>query len=282
MPIGASGIVGSFSGLIAFARPGGAVAALDVRSRVMSINTRLRFPIVRSRANSVYFDLGVALNRNKTSILGEPLTDDRSTVAEATLSWQQANWLSGDTNVSLSLFQGLTVLGANDATAPLPSVQGFEPRFQRLVYTLQRNQRIAPRLSAQLNVQGQYTTDRLASGEAISFGGPSIGRGYDPSLIAGERGFGLAGELRYALPYAAEKLIEGVQLYTFADYARATVLATEIAEKQTNKISSLGLGVRMVMLGRFNVDLQGAQARRRLVADENISARFNLNVMVVF
>ena len=282
MPIGARGIVGSFGGLIAFARPGGAVAALDVRSRVMSFNARMRFPIVRSRANSVYLDVGVALNRNKTSILGETLSDDRSTVAEATLSWQQANWLSGDTNVSLSLFQGLTVLGANDATAPLASVLGFEPRFQRLVYTLQRNQRIVPRVSAQLNVQGQYTTDRLASGETISFGGPSIGRGYDPSLIAGERGLGLAGELRYALPYAAEKLIEGVQLYTFADYARATVLATEIAEKQTNKISSLGFGLRMVMLGRFNVDLQGAQARRKLVADENISARFNLNVMVTF
>jgi hemolysin activation/secretion protein len=248
----------------------------------MSFNARMRFPIVRSRANSVYLDVGVALNRNKTSILGETLSDDRSTVAEATLSWQQANWLSGDTNVSLSLFQGLTVLGANDATAPLASVLGFEPRFQRLVYTLQRNQRIVPRVSAQLNVQGQYTTDRLASGETISFGGPSIGRGYDPSLIAGERGLGLAGELRYALPYAAEKLIEGVQLYTFADYARATVLATEIAEKQTNKISSLGFGLRMVMLGRFNVDLQGAQARRKLVADENISARFNLNVMVTF
>jgi hemolysin activation/secretion protein len=282
MPLGARGIVGSIGGLVAFARPGGAVAALDVRSRVMSFNARLRFPIVRSRANSVYLDVGVALNRNKTSILGETLSDDRSTVAEATLSWQQANWLSGDTNVSLSLFQGLTVLGANDATAPLASVLGFEPRFQRLVYTLQRNQRIVPRVSAQLNVQGQYTTDRLASGETISFGGPSIGRGYDPSLIAGERGLGVAGELRYAVPYAAEKLIEAIQLYTFADFARATVLATEIAEKQTNKISSLGFGLRMVMLGRFNVDLQGAQARRRLVADENISARFNLNVMVVF
>jgi hemolysin activation/secretion protein len=282
MPLGARGIVGSIGGLVAFARPGGAVAALDVRSRVMSFNARLRFPIVRSRANSVYLDVGVALNRNKTSILGETLSDDRSTVAEATLSWQQANWLSGDTNVSLSLFQGLTVLGANDATAPLASVLGFEPRFQRLVYTLQRNQRIVPRVSAQLNVQGQYTTDRLSSGETISFGGPSIGRGYDPSLIGGERGLGVAGELRYAVPYAAEKLIEAVQLYAFADFARATVLATEISDKQTNKISSLGFGLRMVMLGRFNVDLQGAKARRELVADQSTSARFNLNVMVAF
>ncbi len=282
MPIGSRGFVGSLGGLIAFARPGGSVADLDVRSRVMSINARFRAPLVRSRANSVYLDFGLAVNRNKTSILGELLSDDRSTVAEATLSWQQANWLKGDTNVSLSLFQGLTMLGANDATAPLASVIGFEPRFQRLVYTLQRNQQMMRRLSAQVDVQGKYTTDRLSSGETISFGGSSIGRGYDPSLIGGERGIGLAGELRYAVPYAAETLIEGVQLYTFADYARATALATEVLEKETNKISSLGLGLRMTMFGRFNVDVQGAQARRDLVDGESISARFNLNILMVF
>ncbi len=282
MPIGAHGLVGSFGGLIAFARPGGAIKDLDVRSRVMSFNGRLRMPLIRSRKNSIYLDIGAALNRNETNILGELLTDDRSTVAEATLSWQQANWLNGDTNASVSLFQGLVVLGANDATAPKPSVSGFQPRFQRVVYTLARNQRLTPSVSVQLNLQGQYSTDRLASGELVSFGGPAIGRGYDPSVITGERGMGVSGELRYALPFAAERLIEGVQLYTFADYANATTLATEIADKQTNHISSLGLGVRMLIFGRFNFDFQGAQARLKLVAAENISARFNLNVLAMF
>ena len=282
MPIGAHGLVGSFGGLIAFALPGGAIKDLDVRSRVMSFNGRLRMPLIRSRKNSIYLEIGAALNRNETNILGELLTDDRSTVAEATLSWQQANWLNGDTNASVSLFQGLVVLGANDATAPKPSVSGFQPRFQRVVYTLARNQRLTPSVSAQLNLQGQYSTDRLASGELVSFGGPAIGRGYDPSVITGERGMGVSGELRYALPFAAERLIEGVQLYTFADYANATTLATEIADKQTNHISSLGLGVRMLIFGRFNFDFQGAQARLKLVAAENISARFNLNVLAMF
>ena len=282
MPIGAHGLVGSFGGLIAFARPGGAIKDLDVRSRVMSFNGRLRMPLIRSRKNSIYLDIGAALNRNETNILGELLTDDRSTVAEATLSWQQANWLNGDTNASVSLFQGLVVLGANDATAPKPSVPGFQPKFQRVVYTLARNQRLTPSVSAQLNLQGQYSTDRLASGELVSFGGPAIGRGYDPSVITGERGMGMSGELRYALPFAAERLIEGVQLYTFADYANATTLATEIADKQTNHISSLGLGVRMLIFGRFNFDFQGAQARLKLVGAENISARFNLNVLAMF
>ncbi len=282
MPLNAHGFIGSIGGLIAFARPGGEVAALDVRSNVLSINARVRAPLLRSRPNSIYLDLGLALNRNKTTILGDLISDDRSTVAEATLSWQQANWLSGATNVSLSLFQGLPLFGANGAAAELASVRGFQPKFQRLVYSLQRMQRFTPRLSMQVNVQGQYTTDRLASGETISFGGPSIGRGYDPSLIGGERGLGVSGELRYALPYALPKLVEGVQLYTFADSASATTLAYDVDPKVKNKISSLGLGVRSVLVGRVNLDLQGAQARRTVANDERNEKRFNLNALVAF
>lgn len=281
-PIGAHGFIGSLGGLIAFARPGGAVADLDIRSRVMSINGRLRAPLMRSRKNSVYVDLGIALNRNKTNVLGTPLSDDRSTVAEATLLWQQAGLFHGDTNISLSLFQGLPIIGANSETAPLPSVAGFQPKFHKLVYVLQRNQRLAPRVNAQLNVQGQYTTDRLSSGETISYGGAAIGRGYDPSVIGGDRGIGLSGELRYAVPYAAEGVAEGAQLYSFADYARATTLATDLIAAQTNNISSLGLGVRMTMLRRFNVDVQGAQARRQLVTGDTVSTRLNLNILMVF
>ena len=282
MPLSAHGLIASIGGLIAFARPGGVVADLDVRSNVLSINTRVRAPLLRGRANSIYIDLGMALNRNKTTILGELVSDDRSTVAEATLSWQQANWLSGDTNVSLSLFQGLSLFGANDASAEFASVQGFKPKFQRLVYSLQRTQRLTQRFSVQLNAQGQYTTDRLASGETISFGGSSIGRGYDPSLIGGERGLGVSGELRYALPYALPALIDGVQLYTFADSASATTLAYETDPKVTNKISSIGLGVRLVLIGKVNLDLQGAQARRTVANDERNEKRFNLNALVAF
>jgi len=282
MPLNTHGLIGSIGGLIAFARPGGAVADLDVRSNVLSLNARLRTPLLRGRANSIYLDLGLALNRNRTTILGELISDDRSTVAEAMLSWQQANWLSGDTNVSLSLFQGLGLFGANDASAEFSSVQGFQPNFQRLVYSLQRTQRLTPRISLQVNVQGQYTTDRLTSGETISFGGTAIGRGYDPSLIGGERGLGLSGELRYALPYTLPTLIEGVQFYSFGDFARATTLAYEAEPKSTNKISSLGLGVRFVVFGKVNLDLQGAQARRSVTSGERNEKRFNLNALVAF
>ena len=282
MPVGGRGILGSFGGLIAFARPGGAVVDLDVRSRVMSINGRLRLPLIRSRENSIYLDLGMALNRNKTSILGEPLSDDRSTVAEATLSLQQSTWLNGDTNISVSIFQGLPIFGANGATAPLASVTGFEPKFLKLVYTLQRNQPISSRISAQFNIQGQYTPHRLSSGETISFGGSAIGRGYDPSVIGGETGIGLSGELRYALPYASDAIIEGVQLYTFADYARATAFGSEIIDRQSNKLSSIGIGLRVTLIRRFNLDIQGAQARRDLVIGEDISTRFNLNMLMAF
>ena len=282
MPVGGRGWIGSVGGLYAYARPGGDIIALDVRSRVMSFNGRLRAPLMRGRANSVYLDLGLALNRNRTSILGEVVSDDRSTVGEATLSWQQANFLGGDTNASLSLFQGFTILGANRTDAPLASVKGFQPKFQKLVYSLQRTQQLVGNLSAQFNLQGQYSTDRLSSGETVSFGGPSIGRGYDPSLISGERGLGLSGELRYALSESVGNLITGIQLYGFGDYGRATALATETSPKTTQSISSLGVGTRMMVLGKVSLDFQLAQAQRTVGDAPRNNAQFNLNAMVVF
>ena len=73
-----------------------------------------------------------------------------------------------------------------------------------------------------------------------------------------------------------------MQLYTFADYARATAFGSEIIDRQSNKLSSIGIGLRVTLIRRFNLDIQGAQARRDLVIGEDISTRFNLNMLMAF
>ncbi|MDB5686389.1 MAG: Hemolysin activation/secretion protein, partial [Rhizorhabdus sp.] len=178
MPVGHRGAVLALGGLLAFARPGGAVAALEIRSRVITLNSRLRVPLLRSRANSIYLDAGLTLNRSRTDALGSRLVDDRTTVAEAGLTWQQSDWLKGSTTVTATLSHGLDLFGAIDRTDPLASIQGFKPDFTKLTYSLQRTQGLTRSFSLQFNLQGQYTADRLLSGEQVSFGGPQIGRGY--------------------------------------------------------------------------------------------------------
>lgn len=281
-PVGHGGAVLTMGGLLAYARPGGAVAALEIRSRVISINSRLRVPLLRSRANSVYLDSDLTVNRSRTEALGQPLIDDRTTVAQAGLTWQQVDWLKGTTTVTLAISHGLNLFGAIDRADPLASVQGFKPDFTKLSYSLQRTQTLAPRLSFQFNVQGQYTADRLLSGELISFGGPQLGRGYDPSVVAGDRGVGLLGEVQYRLPVNLGKLTDSFALYGFGDWARTTSLAAGPSPEITDHISSAGCGVRVVLYGHALMDMQLADARGTVGGGAGHAPRFNVTASLFF
>ena len=119
----------------------------------------------------------MTLNRSFVKALGTEINDDRSTVASLGLQWRQIGWLAGDMTFGVNVLHGLDLFGANGANAPLPSVLGFDPHFLRLTYQFQRNQPILGPIGASMTLQGQYTANRLLSGEQISFGGRSIGIG---------------------------------------------------------------------------------------------------------
>jgi hemolysin activation/secretion protein len=282
-PLGNNGAVGSIGALVAHAAPGGPIRDLDVQSKSGSLSASLRVPLLRSRANSIYLDAGMTLNRSFVKALGTEINDDRTTVASLGLQWRQIGWLAGDMTFGVNVLHGLDLFGANGADAPLPSVLGFDPHFLRLTYQFQRNQPIRGPIGASMTLQGQYTAHRLLSGEQISFGGRGIGRGYDPSSIAGERGVGVIGELHASLPgVQVPNLIEGVQVYAFADWARTTALAYEETPKQSAAISSLGVGARFTLLRQLSVDTQFSSARRALPDSVKGGGRFILSAILQF
>jgi hemolysin activation/secretion protein len=282
-PLGNNGAVGSIGALVAHAAPGGLIRDLDVQSLSGSLSASLRVPVLRSRANSIYLDAGMTLNRSFVKALGTEINDDRTTVASLGLQWRQIGWLAGDMTFGVNVLHGLNLFDANEANAPLPSVAGFNPQFLRVTYQFQRNQPIRGPIGGSMTLQGQYTANRLLSGEQISFGGRGIGRGYDPSSIAGERGVGVIGELHASLPgVQVPNLIEGVQVYTFADWAQTTTLAYEETPKQSVSISSLGVGARFTLLRQLSVDTQFSSARRALPDSVKGGGRFILSAILQF
>lgn len=283
MPIGRKGIVASVGLVLAQASPGGDVADLGLRSHSGSGSIRLRLPLHRTRANALFLDAGVSINRSRVSALGTPITNDRATVADLALAWRQVGWLGGDMNLRLGAAKGLVLLGANDRDTPLPSVAGFAPQFLKFTLLLQRNQPIAGPLSAGLAVQGQYSRQRLLSGEQIMFGGSLIGRGYDPSSIIGDKGLGALAELRLALPRLAVKgRWENMQLYGFGDLAVATVNPLAGQDATTSRLASLGAGVRALAFGRVAFDAHVASARRTLSATSSRGTRVNVSATLLF
>ena len=260
--VGKSGLLASFGVLAARARPGGSVRPLDIINNAISISTRLRYPIIRGRALSLFTEAGLSVNRSNTDILGAPLIRDRTTDLDLGLSLQQNGWLNGSTSVSVVLFKGLQVLGAIGRNAAAPSTPNFDPTFSRLVYSAQRSQQLPNNFSAMIAFQGQYTGSKLLSGELISFGGPSVGRGYDPSAITGDRGYGGLAELRYDLP-VTKSWARNLQFYGFVDGGWTTSNATAVIVQSSQSIRSAGAGLRVYH--RYGmIDFQLGYASRRL------------------
>lgn len=263
-PIGHAGTIVSLGGLIALAKPGGPVAALDIDGQVTSFALRARHPLIRTRATSLFIDAGLSANRSRTEAANVRIILDKTVVGELALVLQQNGWLGGATNVTASLFRGLPWLGSMDEDASLPSVANFDPDFTRLAFNAQRVQPLAPRLSALLGVQGQYTGDTLLSGELISFGGMSIGRGYDPSVVAGDRGIGGVAELRYDVGLPEQPNLTSLQLYGFIDRATVTTLSNGALPKSDSTIGSYGIGARAGLFGNAFLELRFADATRNV------------------
>lgn len=261
-PIASSGLIASIGGLYAEARPGGIIRPLDVRSHVASISLRLRYPLLRQRNQSLFLEGGIAANSTQTDILNTRLISDRQTVIDASLLWQQSGWLDGTTTASLGIYHGTGLFGAMSRSASRPSVAGFDPRFTRVSLLGQRLQRLIGPFSAYASVQGQYSKDRLLTGEQITFGGPFIGRAYDPSIIGGDRGIGGLAELRWNRPLRDSGFLSNTQIYGFADTARATTLAYQATPRLVERLSSLGAGVRFDLRNRVHVDSYIADARK--------------------
>ena len=279
--LGHQGLIASFGGIVARAHVGGTLAPLDVRNGLVSLSTRLRYPLIRSRAQSLFIEGGVSINQSSTRILGQQVIDDHDTVADVALIYQNARWLGGSTTLAVDLYKGLPILGANDRNEPRPSVLGFDPVFARLTYSAQRLQALPAHFSVLAAVQGQYTDTKLISGELVAFGGPAIGRGYDPSTITGDRGVGGVAEVRYDLA-VGRPWLASVQFYGFADAARATTLPTMYADKVTASLNSAGGGVRLAQR-YLGIDLQIAKAFRRYGgADRRSDPRVLLTVTATY
>ncbi|WP_267382562.1 MULTISPECIES: POTRA domain-containing protein [unclassified Sphingomonas] len=270
--LGNRGLIASVGVIVARAEPGASLAPLDIRNDLLSVSARMRYPLIRSRAQSLFLEAGLSVNRSTTDILGQQLVNDHTTDGDIALLYQQNGWLNGSTSVTLDLYHGLPIFGASPADTPLPSVKDFNPDFARLTYAVQRLQRLPHRFSALIAVQGQYANSKLLTGELVAFGGPAIGRGYDPSTITGDRGFGGLGEIRYDLP-VGKPWLASAQPYAFLDGAQATSLASQGVPETVQSLRSGGIGVRLYE--RFGtIDLQGAKAFRRFPgADERPDPR---------
>jgi hemolysin activation/secretion protein len=272
--IGPQGL--SVSGLFtyAWARPDIADTG-DVKARTLLSTLEVGYPFVRRQASTVRGSLGFDLVNQDVDIDGIDLTRDRLRVGFARLGWDAVSMDFSAPGRSLAeplwrvssvleLRKGLDIFGATDPCgadgsdclgAGVVPPSRIDGRSTATVVRLTGYGEVRPvrRVTFALGARAQYGWKPLLSFEEFSAGNYTVGRGYDPGALLGDRGWGTQAEVRFGsrIPTSAKRpAFEG---YAFWDHARVRNLDKLVPVAGAQHLDSVGAGAR-VSFDRFALD----------------------------
>jgi len=272
MRLGGQGLslAGSFT--YAWARP--SIAATDVLAKTLLGTVEADYPFVRRQPETVRGSVGIDIINQDVRLNHLALTRDRLRVAFMRLGIDAvaANFGSRFSTAEppwhvtglVELRQGLHALGATHDCGPaginclgpgdIPPTR-LEGRSDATVvrFTSYGEVRPLPKFTLALGVRAQYASKPLLSFEDFTAGNYTVGRGYDPGALLGDRGFGTQAEIRYGsrIPISADR--PAAEGYLFWDHAQVGHRDGSIIVSERQYLNSIGGGAR-VNFDRFVLD----------------------------
>ena len=271
--LGAEGLSASGSFTYAWAQP--SVPDADVEARTLLGTAELSYPFVRRQASTLRGSLGMDIVNQDVELDGIDLTRDRLRVGFARLGWDAMSMDFSKPGRSLAepfwrtsnlveLRQGLSLFGATDDCGPdgedclgfgdiPPSRLEGDPGATVLRYSGYGEIRPVRRVTLALGARAQYAWDPLLSFEEFSAGNYTVGRGYDPGALLGDRGYGTQVELRIGSRIPASAKSVAIEGYGFWDHAKVKNIGELVEVDQPTRLHSVGGGARM-LFNRFALD----------------------------
>jgi hemolysin activation/secretion protein len=245
-----------------------------VLAKTMLATVELGYPFVRREATTLRGSTGLDVVNQNVWLSHVPLTRDRLRVAFLRLgldalaphfgpeySSAEPPW---HVSALVELRQGLHVIGAtrdcglaavNCVGAGVIPPSRLEARSDAAVVRLTAFGEVRPlrKLVLALSARGQYAGKPLMSFEQFSAGNYTVGRGYDPGALLGDKGFGTQAELRYGSRIPTSSKRPAIEGYAFWDHAIVRHHASPIIVTQREHLNSVGAGAR-VNWNRFVLD----------------------------
>ena len=276
------GIGGLFT--YAWANPTIQPAGTNVEARTMLATVQADYPIFRSLARTLRGSIGMDIVNQDVDLNTIALTRDRLRVGFLRLGFDALNtrfskgrsmiepWWRVNGNVELR--KGFDILGATDPCGPTGSkclgptdvppsrVEGLATAtvVRALLYS---EWRPISKLTLALGARGQYAWDPLLSFEEFSAGNYTIGRGYDPGTLLGDRGWGTQAEIRVGSTVPTSAKSAAIEGYVFWDHARVRNLDKLFIIAGSKHLNSVGAGAR-VNWDRFSLDANVAVPMTRV------------------
>lgn len=256
--IGSDGLQVSGSASLVRSEPGSTLNDLDIRSKSVSAELSVSYPVIRSRSLSFTVEGALGYSDSSTDLLGQRLFEDKVRTAEAGFTADYADSLDGLTLVHAAITKGLPILGHSEDNSGTLSRADASTDFLKLAGEAYRIQNLPQDLSILTTTMGQVANSSLVSGQEFGVGGTAIGRGYAPSEITGDHGVAAAVELRwtpgYEIPY-----LDSYQLFGFYDFGAVLNYGTD----DMDTLASAGMGIRAAMFDSVDASLLFGQPMTR-------------------
>ncbi|WP_439534724.1 ShlB/FhaC/HecB family hemolysin secretion/activation protein [Polymorphobacter sp.] len=238
-----------------------AIAAVDAR-----------YPLIRRQGGSLGLTAGIEIVNQRVAFNALPLSRDRLRIGYLRLDGDlidmagvgpggATGWrLSG----ALELRQGMDILSAspNCLETPLactaagalpPGLVFSDPTALLVRFQGRAELRLAEHLVISLSPRGQYSASALPSYETFALGNFTLGRGFDPGALTGDKGVALASEIAFPglmLSARAQLLAEP---YLFADAGWVWDRFAPVGAG-ARALGSVGGGVRTIWGEKMRLD----------------------------
>ena len=249
---GSDGLLGRLSLSWGETHPGDTLRNADFFGQSYVVDAALFYPIIRTRAENLGVTGGFETVDQKIRSLGATLTIDHLRVlylrTSGDISWRGEFPLKLDGDIELR--QGVSILGGSKRGSPLLSRIGANPDAFLVRGDARATVGLIDRLSGTERVEAQYTAEPLTSYEEQPVGNLTIGRGYDPAALSGDRAIASATDLRWGAYPIPVGLPVSASPFGFFDAAR--VWNPHGGVDKT--VKSLGAGVTLDMFSLFHVE----------------------------
>jgi len=248
VPVGAKGWrVGANASYLAYELVGSEFAALQAEGASTSMGIEASYPLTRSRLKNLYLALNADHKSYDNESLGVTSSDyDINNYSIGLNGNLFDNFLGGGANsASLTLVNGKVDLGALE----IRENAAVEGSFNKIRYSLTRQQVITNQISLIAGLTGQASSDDLDSSEKFYLGGANGVRAYPTSEAGGASGNLFNLELRWRLP-------RGVIVSGFYDHGRVD------NDDGSPSYSLKGAGLSAAWQASFGLNLKATWARR--------------------
>jgi hemolysin activation/secretion protein len=256
------------------------------------------YPLVRRQAQTIRASAGMDYVNQDVKVDGIKLTRDRLRVGFARLGFDAQAIDSSGFLISeprcrfanlLELRQGMHIFGATPDCGRLganclgpgdvpPSRIEGQSNATVLRYTGYGEFRPVSKLTLALGARVQYSGKPLLSFEEFSAGNYTVGRGYDPGSLLGDKGCGTQAEIRFGTRTPPTLHTAALEAYAFWDHASVSNHDKLFVVAASQHLDSVGGGAR-VNFDRFALDAGVAIPLTRVgIEDRKPDPRFLISL----